>query len=193
MFNKFYDFIGFKHKNDNEHKTKFTFSETLDSCDGVNDLEKKDLSNVLSLIVDYAIDTGLIVPVNRIENCKVARAYRLSEQYELKEKELDLMVYMYSNFMDKSNREEMSSIMVQKLAVLFFREVIPTILNEIKVSDEDEGKITSNNCFGICYARFGPVVSDSEDILNVSEDSYLSNRLTDEERGPFKGIRKKGN
>ena len=80
----------------------------------------------------------------------------------------------------------MNKILTEKLLVLFFRDVIVRILNEYKKNAEDDEK--PRNLFGITYARFGPVVSESDEGGNVSKDSYLTKRLSDESRSPYKRL-----
>lgn len=185
-YSYFFDFIGKRHKEDKEHTAKFSFSDVYTYCKELSDIDKNELIGYVSVLFDYAIDTGLVVPIINIQNKYYMRSYRLSEQYELQEVQFDLIVYMYNEYQIKTGKTEMNRILAEKLLVLFFKTVIPQILDEYHRPHEDENN--PQNVFGIAYARFGPVVSDSSSRLGVSQDSYLTKRLFDESRSPFKRI-----
>ena len=147
----FFDFIGEKHKKDCGHKAKFTFGNVLEYCTAINAMKEDELRGYISILFDYAIDTGLIVPEIGIYKNKWVRAYRLSEQYELHEREFDLIIYMYNEYQSKSNKSMMGKILTEKLLVLFFREVIMKILNEYKNYGETDEK--PQNLFGTLQRR----------------------------------------
>lgn len=182
VFQIFFDFLGNKHQEDTEHKAKYLFSEILNYC--ISTISNPDVDGILSVVFDFAIDTGLIVPTNKKTNYKLVRAYRLSEQYELTEKELDLVIYMYNRYMTWTGMDSMSAITTEKLAVLFFRDVIPNILYDKIVESGNSVK----NAYGIAYAMYGPVVSESTEQLNVRKESFLSKRLSGEDRSEFKKL-----
>lgn len=189
LYGHFFDFVGNRHQKDGNHKVKFIFKEVVEHCVGFCDVDISELIGNVSTLFDYAIDTGLIVPEIDLKDEFYIRAYRLSEQYELHEEEFDLIIYMYNEYQQKTQKEVMSKILTEKLLVLFFKEVIMKILNEYKGSYEN-GE-TPKNIFGITYARFGPVVSDNSEELGVSNDSYLSKRLFDDARSPYKRLYEK--
>ena len=189
LYRHFFDFIGNKHQKDCNHKVKFTFKEVLEHCAVFSDADISELIGNVSTLFDYAIDTGLIVPEFGLKDGFYIRAYRLSEQYELHEEEFNLIIYMYNEYQHKTQKKVMSKILTEKLLVLFFKEVITKVLNEYKGSGEN-GE-TPKNIFGITYARFGPVVSDNPEELGVSNDSYLTKRLFDDARSPYKRLYEK--
>lgn len=185
IYRALFDYLGNMHKKDPEHKEKFTFSEVMEYCQKFQIVSKDKLQAYMSTLFDYAIDCGLIVPEMYVNNGRYIRAYRLSEQYDLQEEHFELILYMFNGYMSKTKKTEMSKIQTEKLLVLFFREVIRNIVDEYKVK---EGEERSRNLFGITYARFGPVVSDNSTELGVTQDTYLTNRLFDEVRGPYKRL-----
>lgn len=185
IYRYFFDFIGGWHKKDEGHKIKFSLKEVLEYCLLYYKGNSDNLIANISILFDYAIDTGLIVPEISVRCGKYIRAYRLSEQYELQEKEFDLIIFMYNEYQKKSKKTEMGKILTEKLLVLFFNEVITKILNEHRSHNNGE---KAKNLFGIAYARFGPVVSDSSTKIGVSKDTYLTKRLFDSSRSPFKRL-----
>lgn len=186
VYRYFFDYIGEKHQKDNEHKTKFSFKEIFEYCNSMLNMMSDELRGYISIIFDYSIDSGLIVPEFNNSNGKYIRCYRLSEQYELQEKEFDLIIYMYNEYQNKTQKKEMNSILVEKLLVLFFKEVIMKILKSYSENQDESEK--PKNLFGITYARFGPVVSDNASEIGVSKDSYLTTRLFDDSRSPYKRL-----
>ena len=188
LFGLFFDFIGNKHANDGSHNTKFTFKDMLEESKLFNIVKAKELGVKISILFDYAIDTGLVVPDFCHKINGYSRSYRLSEQYELQEKHFDLIVYMYNEYQKRTQKLGLSKILTEKLLVLFFKQVIIKITNEYKY-EAIEGK-ESKYLFGITYARFGPVVSDSIE-LGVSNESYLTRRLFDESRNIYKRLYQK--
>ncbi|MBR4608375.1 MAG: phosphoribosyltransferase [Lachnospiraceae bacterium] len=185
VFCLIFDFIGNKHNEDISHSNRIVFSDIVDYCRRFCEIKIPVLKQIISTLFDYAIDSGLIVPeVFRTAN-GILRAYRLSEQYELKEKEFDLILYMYNEYLKKTKRDDFSKIMSEKLLVLFFRDVISKLLCEFRKNDNVESK----DVFGIAYARFGPVVSDCANELNVRQNSYLTERLKIHGNSEFKRIK----
>lgn len=186
IYGCFFDFIGILHGQDERHQSKLSFKDALEYCERFCAVKGTKLQGYVSILFDYAIDTGLIVPDIRIQNNMYMRAYRLSEQYELQEEQFDLIIYMYNEYQKKTKKNEMNRILVEKLLVLYFQKVISKILNEYNNNHMSESR--AKNLFGITYARFGPVVSDSSLELGVSNDSYLTKRLFDDSRSPYKRL-----
>ncbi len=185
VYNHLFDFIGERHKQDDAHGVKFSFKEVLKYCEECCSFEEENLIGIVSTLFDYAIDTGLIVPDISVFDNRYLRSYRLSEQYELQEKQFDLIIFMYNEYQKKTQKKDMSKIGVEKLLVLFFKEVISKILNEYKIDNSSSER--PKNVFGITYARFGPVVADSKE-LGVSKDNYLTKRLFDDSRSSYKRL-----
>lgn len=190
IYGYFFDFIGNLHEQDERHQSKLSFKDVLEHCERFCSIDETVLRGYLSILFDYAIDTGLLVPEIRIQNSMYMRAYRLSEQYELQEEHFDLIIYMYNEYQKKTNKNEMNRILIEKLLVLYFQNVISKILNEYNSNNNSDSG--AQNLFGITFARFGPVVSDSSLELGVSSDSYLTKRLFDNSRSPYKRLYEKG-
>ena len=186
IYGYFFDFIGDLHIKGRDHKKMLSFKDIYAYCEQFCPINALELRGYVSILFDYAIDTGLIVPEVCVRAENVMRSYRLSEQYELHEKQFDLIIYMYNEYQKKTNKSVMNRILVEKLLVLYFQKVITKILNEYNSNHIDEQG--AQNLFGITYARFGPVVSDSATKLGVSKDSYLTKRLFDDSRNPYKRL-----
>lgn len=163
-FSDFYD-------RDGNKQHIFTFSELTAHIDQADDhVDKYSVSS----IVDILIDKGILVPVivHGVNNC-IIRGYRCGEIYNLTQKGLELFVYMLNKYADLQNGRTLDKIEFEKLCVLFFKKTAyKNRLFSVSKSFDDD-------CFSICYSKFGPRVSNCNKKYKVGSHSALATWFED--------------
>lgn len=181
VFAKFQHYIQKFHERDLMHNNHFTFNKVASEC-LLHEKEKSILSNVF----DIAIDKGLIVPLTYADNTKkyVYRAYKLSEQYELTAKHLDLFVYMLKEYKNISNdgTNYLDKTIVEKLIVLFFNREVRALANSNKIEN-------GNNFYNVHYTRFGPVISTGEERYEVVNGTELTDSISNTDNFDYSSLK----
>lgn len=96
----------------------------------------------------------------------------MGEIFHLTKEAMDLFQYMLYQYQKLQEGRLIDRTEYEKLCVLFLRKVgygEKSILSRRKKYGDDN--------FSICYTRFGPRVSDSKRVLEVSKYSTLANRM----------------
>ncbi len=76
---------------------------------------------VVSIFLDYAIDTGIAVPITYAKNKKIVRAYRHGEDVIFTDVEAKQLTYMLNSFLEISARHEIPALLLEKLFTTFIR------------------------------------------------------------------------
>lgn len=170
IFNNENAFSNFYDRNGNKQHI-FTFSELTSYMDQVNDyVEKYSVSS----IIDILIDKGILVPiiVHGANNC-IIRGYRCGEIYNLTKKGLELFAYMLNQYAELQEGRPLDKIEFEKLCVLFFKKTAyKNRLFSVSKSFDDD-------CFSICYSKFGPRVSNCNKKYKVESHSALATLFED--------------
>lgn len=137
-----------------------------DLCNGINPSESDENLVYISSVLDVFIDKGFIVPsIVHIGNNHTLRAYKMGEYSKLTREQLLSFVKMVSLYQVYTNHN-LDRTEFEKLCVLFFRMQINNH-NFGEETEYDEG------CYGISYSYYGPRISESEEMYNVSQNSAL--------------------
>ncbi len=76
---------------------------------------------IVSLFLDFAIDTGIAVPITYSKDEKIVRAYRHGEDVIFTDIEAKQLIYMLNSFMEISSRNEIPALLLEKLLTTFIR------------------------------------------------------------------------
>ena len=167
----FYDYIFDVMLLDEDDSNKIITFENL--VDDIKNTEKYNISSV----VDIFIDKGILVPEFIHNNSEsIVRGYKCGEIFNLTQKGIDFFAYMLNQYADTKEGKPLDKIELEKLCVLFFKNVAYTrrLFSTAKSFDED--------CFSICYSKFGPRVSDSNKKYKVYSKSALANTLEEKKK-----------
>lgn len=85
----------------------------------LEDCEERDF--IVSLFLDFAIDTGIAVPITYSKDEKIVRAYRHGEDVIFTDVEAKQLIYMLNSFMEISARNEIPALLLEKLLTTFIR------------------------------------------------------------------------
>lgn len=166
-YNYFYDISG------NQQKI-ITFSELISYVIQVEGYIEK---YCVSTIIDILIDKGILVPavVHGADN-SIIRGYKCGEIYNLTKKGIDLFAYMLDQYAEIQEGKPLDKIEFEKLCVLFFKNAAyrNRLFSVSKSFDDD--------CFSICYSKFGPRVSSCNKKYKVESKSALATLLEDSGR-----------
>ncbi|MCL2177353.1 MAG: hypothetical protein FWB72_05395 [Firmicutes bacterium] len=172
-----YDFIYSLFKSTKKYKNskqKPIEDELFTVSDLAKFIEKKSKSkvnkNLLSAVMDIFIDRGIIIPSVVHLNKKIVRAYKFGEVYRLGKEHFRLFAYALWKYADKKGDRDLYRTELEKLCVLFFRNLMQSVQNNIEEGDE----------YSINYSKFGPRVSDGKNRYRATVDSVLVNKLFDE-------------
>lgn len=162
--NQFYDING-------KEQNIITFSELISYMIQVEgNIEKYSVST----IIDILIDKGILVPaiVHGVNN-SIIRGYKCGEIYNLTKKGIDLFAYMLDQYAEIQEGKPLDKIEFEKLCVLFFKNAAyrNRLFSVSKSFDDD--------CFSICYSKFGPRVSSCNKKYKVESKSALATLLED--------------
>lgn len=130
----------------------------------------------ISSIIDILIDKGILVPsIVHGEKGSIIRGYKCGEIYNLTQKGIELFAYMLDQYAEIKQGIPIYKIELEKLCVLFFKNAAyrNRLFSISKTFDDD--------CFSICYSKFGPRVSRCSKKYKVESKSALATVL--EERG----------
>lgn len=106
-----------KYKNDMRRlEVGYTFQDLVLSL-------PKNTANefIVSIFLDYAIDTGIAVPITYSNNHKIVRAYRHGEDVIFTDIEAKQLAYMIACFINISGRQEIPALLLEKLLTTFIR------------------------------------------------------------------------
>jgi len=165
--NCFYDISGNKQK-------IITFSELISYVTQVEGYIEK---YCVSTIIDILIDKGILVPaVVHGEDNSIIRGYKCGEIYNLTKKGIDLFAYMLDQYAEIQEGKPLDKIEFEKLCVLFFKNAAyrNRLFSVSKSFDDD--------CFSICYSKFGPRISSCNKKYKVESKSALATLLEDSGR-----------
>lgn len=128
----------------------------------------------VSIITDIFIDKGILIPVilEDKDTGKLTRGFKLGEIFHLTKESMNLFHLMLYQYQELQEGRLLDRTEYEKLCVLFLRKVGyhgNNILSQVKEYGED--------CYSICYTRFGPRISDSKNPLDVNKYSTLANRM----------------
>lgn len=129
----------------------------------------------VSTIIDILIDKGILVPaiVHGINSNSIIRAYKCGEIFHLTKKGIDLFAYMLDRYVNIQEGKPLDKIEFEKLCVLFFKNAgYRNGLFSVRKSFDDD-------CFSICYSKFGPRVSSCNKKYKVASKSALATILED--------------
>lgn len=128
----------------------------------------------ISTIMDILIDKGILVPaVVHSSSGSIVRGYKCGEIFNLTRKGIDLFAYMLDQYAEVKEGKPIDKIELEKLCVLFFKNVAyRNRLFTISNSFDDD-------CFSICYSKFGPRVSNCNKKYKVLTRSALATVLED--------------
>lgn len=85
-------------------------------------LEESNRRNfIVSIFLDFAIDTGIAVPITYIKNQKIVRAYRHGEDVIFTDVEAKQLTFMLNCFLEISKRKEIPALLLEKLLTTFIR------------------------------------------------------------------------
>ena len=128
----------------------------------------------VSSIIDILIDKGILIPsiVHNVNN-GIVRGYKCGEIFNLTKKGIDLFAYMLDEYVDLNKGKPLGKVELEKLCVLFFKNAAykHRLFSTVKTFDDD--------CFSICYSKFGPRVSNCNKKYKVESNSALA-RVLDE-------------
>ena len=79
------------------------------------------LSNVLSLVLDFCNDQGISVPITCVFDDVVFRAYRHGEDVKFTDAEVGLSYHAIDGFLDSSRSRTITSLKLEKLLVLLIK------------------------------------------------------------------------
>lgn len=160
-------------------KTNYIYDDVLTLCDF--ELICKDMTIyedeiynefAVSNMIDIFVDKGYLVPVTLFSNEGLVRGYKCGEVTKLTEKELKLFSAMLAYYQNSTTTDYMDRIEFEKLCVLFFRDCHKQNIISEYVGDIDE------DCYNICYTRFGPRVSQaSNKKYGVERDTSFADFL----------------
>lgn len=110
---------------------------------------------ISSIFLDYAIDAGVAVPITKLNETCISRAYRHGEDVIFSNEEAKLLAYMLLVFMTNTNKEFLSATLIEKLLTSFIRLGIDDIFEKY-----DFKKIHSQVCdyIKIVYNLHGSTV-----------------------------------
>ena len=148
-----------------------TFSELISY---ITQVEGHIEKYCVSAIIDILIDKGILVPavVHGVNN-SIIRGYKCGEIYNLTKKGIDLFAYMLDQYAEIQEGKPLDKIEFEKLCVLFFKNAAyrNRLFSVSKSFDDD--------CFSICYSKFGPRVSSCNKKYKVESKSALATLLED--------------
>ncbi len=164
LYSHYYDING-------KEQNIITFSELISYMIQVEgNVEKYSVST----IIDILIDKGILVPaiVHGVNN-SIIRGYKCGEIYNLTKKGIDLFAYMLDQYAEIQEGKPLDKIEFEKLCVLFFKNAAyrNRLFSVSKSFDDD--------CFSICYSKFGPRVSSCNKKYKVVSKSALAALLED--------------
>lgn len=143
-------------------KAKQIYDDVLTLCDFESTCKEMTIYEneiynefAVSNMIDIFVDKGYLVPITLFSNNRVVRGYKCGEVTKLTEKELKLFSAMLAYYQNSITNSYMDRIEFEKLCVLFFRDCHKQNIISEYVGDVDE------DCYNICYTRFGPRVSQS--------------------------------
>ncbi len=121
------------------------------------------------------IDKGILVPaiVHGKDNSLI-RGYKCGEIYNLTKKGIKLFGYMLDMYAKSEKDVPLGKIELEKLCVLFFKNT--AYKNRLFLTS----KTFDDDCFSICYSKFGPRVSDNSKKYRVNSRSALASALEEE-------------
>lgn len=135
----------------------------------------------VSNMIDFFVDKGYLVPITLFSNKSIVRGYKCGEVTKLTEKELKLFSAMLAYYQKSKTNANMDRIEFEKLCVLFFRDCHKQNIISEYVGEMDE------DCYNICYTRFGPRVSQaSNKKYGVERDTSFADFLL--ENGGIKEV-----
>lgn len=76
---------------------------------------------IVSIFLDFAIDTGIAVPITYIKGHQIVRAYRHGEDVIFTDVEAKQLTYMLNCFLEISSRKEIPALLLEKLLTTFIR------------------------------------------------------------------------
>lgn len=138
-----------------------------------------EVSNVLSLVLDYSIDKGICVPVTRhnLDTNIVFRAYRHGEDVKFAEQETELCGLAIEKAQEALGRGEMPQFFLEKLLTLFIR--IGAAKNFLQVQ---YGTTGNEGIAKIGFYLHGAVVKLEKDIIYDADNSvWLSKHLLEKQ------------
>lgn len=128
----------------------------------------------ISSIIDILIDKGILIPsIVHGENNNIIRGYKFGEIYNLTKKGIELFAYMLDLYAELKEGMPLDKIELEKLCVLFFKNA--AYRNRLFSISEN----FYDDCFSICYSKFGPRVSSCNKKYKVESKSALATILED--------------
>lgn len=128
--------------------------------------------NTVSSIIDILIDKGILVPFILHSNINsLVRGYKCGEIFNLTKKGGELFAYMLHQYAEAKEGLPIDKVELEKLCVLFFKyAAYRNRLFSVSETFEDD-------CYSICYSKFGPRVSNCDKRYKVDSRSALVSKL----------------
>lgn len=128
--------------------------------------------STVSSIIDILIDKGILVPsIVHSDKNSLVRGYKCGEIFNLTQKGVELFAYMLHQYAEIKEGLPIDKVELEKLCVLFFKNAAyRNRLFSVSETFEDD-------CYSICYSKFGPRVSNCNKKYKVDSRSALVTKL----------------